>query len=265
MKSVALCLLLISGCRMPLGCLGQTSNVETVKAWTRTHVMGVPGGTLLDPTGTIADAQRLAAIQASADAAGNLVSASSAGLSNALARLYAVTNRISSFSGRIYIAADMDSDPAYSNVWSAVIHESLDPDGTLHYYKYYSRELASPPRTRWGFAVSPDLTLWADGTAPTNNVTTNVLGYACYDIRVTRPAGVGNVVLRTERYGKFGSPGVPLDLKQGSVIRIIHGAVTNTAFSGTIVYTNVAGAVSNRITKTYETGLLFNIATNAIP
>ena len=40
---------------VPMLLAAQTSNVETVRAWRRTHVMGVPGGTLLDPTGSIAE------------------------------------------------------------------------------------------------------------------------------------------------------------------------------------------------------------------
>ena len=41
---------LIALCLFALTASAQTSNVQTVKAWTRTHVIGIPGGGLLDPT-----------------------------------------------------------------------------------------------------------------------------------------------------------------------------------------------------------------------
>ena len=246
-----------------LSACAQTSNVETVKAWTRTHVMGVPGGTLLDPTGSIADAQRLAVAVESVSASSNLVSAAALGLSNGLARLDAVISRTNDFTGRIYIAADMDDDPDYRNVWGGVMHESVDQDGTLHYYCHYSRELANPPRTRWYFDIGPLTAEWVDGVAPTNNVTTNVYGYACYDIRVTPPASLGNVVLRANKFMGIGAPGYPLDIDDAG-LRMIVGSQTNDAYTGSVVYTNAVGSVSNVITETYLAGTLYLVATNSI-
>ena len=246
-----------------LSSAAQTSNVETVKAWKRTHVMGVPGGTLRDPTGSIADAQRLAATVESINASSNLVSAAASGLSNALARLYAVTNRTAEFSGRIYLAADMEEDPGYENVWGAVVGETVETNGTLHYFCHYSRVLATPPRTRWSFNVAPDTVLWSDGVTSTNNATTNFNGYACYDIRVTPPAGVGNVVLRANKFMRIGAPGYPLDIADAG-LRLIRSGTTNDAYTGSVVYTNVVGAVSNRVTEAYLAGTLYLITTNSI-
>lgn len=237
----------------------QTSNVQTVKAWTRTHVMGLPGGTLLDPTGSIADALRLETAKASIEQSSNLVAAANAGMSNALARLYAVTNKVSEFTGRIYLAADMDDDPGYSNVWSAVVSESVETNGTLHYYCAYSRSLASPPRTRWAFETAAGTFLWANGVVATNNVTTNVLGLACYDIAVVKPAGVGNVVLRTNKFMKFGAVGYPLDIPDAGIC-VISGGVTNTAFTGSVAYTN--GSIET--VETYLAGTLYTVATNEV-
>lgn len=260
MKKIASMIAAFSLC---LTLAAQTSNVQTVKAWKRTHVMGVTGGTLRDPTGTIADAQRFAATAESVAASSNLVSAAATGLSNALSRLYAATNRIGEFSGRIYLAADMEDDPGYENVWGAVVGETVETNGTLHYFCHYSRELAAPPRTRWSFDVAPGTVLWADGTAATNNATTNVNGYACYDISVAPPAGVGNVVLRANKFMLTGAPGYPLDISDAG-LRLIRAGQTNEAFTGSVVYTNAAGPVSNRITEAYLAGTLYLITTNAI-
>ena len=254
---------IIAALALCIAASAQTSNVETVKAWKRTHVMGVPGGTLRDPTGSIADAQRLAATVESVAASSNLVSASAAGLSNALARLYAVTNRTAEFSGRIYLAADMEDDPGYENVWGAVVGETVETNGTLHYFCHYSRVLATPPRTRWSFDVAPGSVLWSDGVTSTNNATTTVNGYACYDISVPPPAGVGNVVLRANKFMRIGAPGYPLDIADAG-LRLIRAGTTNDAYTGSVAYTNVAGSVSNLITEAYLSGTLYLITTNSI-
>lgn len=254
---------IIAALALCLSASAQTSNVQTVKAWTRTHVLGVTGGTLRDPTGSIADAQRLAATVESVNASSNLVSAAAAGLSNALARLYAVTNRTSEFSGRIYLAADMEDDPAYENVWGAVVGETVETNGTLHYFCHYSRELATAPRTRWSFDLAPGTVLWSDGAAATNNATTNFNGYACYDISVPPPAGVGNVVLRANKFMRIGAPGYPLDISDAG-LRLIRAGTTNDAYTGSVVYTNVVGAVSNLIAEAYLSGTLYQTVTNAI-
>ena len=246
-----------------LSVLAQTSDVQTVKAWTRTYIMGLPGGTLRDPTGTIADAQRCAAAAASVTASSNLVNAAHTGLTNALASLYAVTNRIDDFTSRIYLAADMEDDPGYSNIWSAVVGESVETNGTLHYYCHYNRELSAPPITRWSFDIEEGSILWADGVVSTNNITTNCNGYACYDISVVPPAGVGNVVLRANKFMIIGAAGYPLDIADAGINMITNG-VSAEAYTGEVAYTNVAGVISNLITETYLAGTLYQITTNSI-
>lgn len=241
----------------------QTSNVQRVKAWIRTHVMGVPGGTLRDPTGTIADAQRYEAVAASVIESSNLVTAAASGLTNALERLYAVTNQVAEFTHRIYLAADMEEDPGYLNVWSAVMGERADPDGTVHYYCHYSRVLSAPPQTRWCFDVATGVHLWADGSVATNNVTIDYHGYDCYDIAVKPPATAAGVVLRANKFMKIGTPDTPLDIDDAGIFLTVAGVGTE-AFTGPVVFTNILGAVSNCITETYLAGTLYQITTNSI-
>lgn len=240
----------------------QTSNVETVKAWTRTHVMGLPGGGLYDPTGTLADAQRLSAVQAVNGQASNIVAAADAGLADALARLYDAAARTNDFTGRLYVAADMDSDPGYDNVEGYVIRETVETNGvTAHYYVHYTRELDRAPETVWAFDLGNGAVGWAAGSAATNNATTNILGYACYDFAVERPAAARLVVLRTHRFLKFGAPEIPLRVAS---VRIVAGGVTNTPFTGSVVYTNSAASVTNEIIESYQSGFLQSVATNSI-
>jgi len=250
MKVVAILLCL------SLSVIAQTSNVETVKAWRRDYVMGDPAtGELIDPTGTIAPATRQYALDAALAASSNLVVAAYTGLTNALARLYACTNRISEFDGRIYIAADMDNDEGYSNLWSAVISEATGTNNVIHYYCHYSRELATPPKTMWEFDISESNKVWVAGLADTNNVTTNVLGYACYNIAVQRPAAALNMTVRANKFMKLGSPAIPFDLAPSGLV-VISGGTTNTPYTGTIVTTN-AGIIT---TEVYTSGLMLSLA-----
>lgn len=242
-----------------LSSLCQTSNVETVKAWRRDWVMGDPlTGELLDPTGTIAPAMRQIAVEESIAASSNLITAAHTGLTNAMARLLAVTNRISEFEGRMYIAADMDNDDGYSNLWSAVISETMGTNNVIHYYCHYSRELATPPQTLWEFDMSPSNKVWVSGQVATNNVTTNVLGYACYDISVPKPEAALNMTIRANKFMQFGTPAVPFDLSAAGLV-LITGGVTNTPYTGTIVTTN-SGIIT---TEVYTSGLMLSLTEEA--
>jgi hypothetical protein len=248
-KRIAIVLLLA------ISAIAQTSNVETVKGWRRDPVMGDPvTGELLDPSGLLAPAIRQMAVEESISASSNLVTAAHTGLTNAMARLLAVTNRVSEFDGRIYIAADMDNDDGFSNLWSAVISESLGTNNTIHYYCHYSRELSSPPKTMWEFDLSISNKVWVAGQTSTNNVTTNVLGYACYDISVPKPEAALNMTIRANKFMKLGTPSVPFDLAAAGVV-LIQGGVPNTPYTGTIVTTN-AGIIT---TEVYTSGLMLSL------
>lgn len=252
--------LLLTCYLLPLTFLhAQTSNVQTVKGWTRTYIMGVPGGTVKDPTGTIADRQALDAAEAVADESSNLVSAARAGLTNALQRLYDAAGETNRFTGRVYLAADMDDDPDYANVWAGVMDEGTDTNGVLHKYCHYSRSLASPPKTVWRFEVAPGVAYWAPGDAGTNNALVSRNGYDCYDIRVQRPAQTLNFVLRTVKYMRWGTPDTPLDIDDAG-LAIVSNGKTNAAYTGSVAYTN--GALE--ITETYLSGFLYKTTTNAV-
>ena len=241
----------------------QTSNVQTVRAWTRTHVIGLPGGRLLDASGSIADAQRAAAAEAAANESSNIVAGAAIGLTNALARLWSEAHHTNDYTGRLYISADLDSDPGYENVEAFRVSESIETNGTLHYYTHFTREISVAPKTVWSFEVAPGVVYWAPGTTSTNNATTNVLGYACYDIVVKRPSAVGNAVIVCNKFLKFGAPDTPLDIPDAG-LRIISGSSTNTPFTGDVIYTNAVDAVTNVITETYLSGFLHLISNNSI-
>jgi len=245
-------------CLFALTALAQTSNVETVKAWKRTHVIGIPGGGLLDPTGTIADGQRSAAAAAMIAESSNIVAATAQGLTNALQRLWGAADHTNDFTGRLYLAADMDDDPDYENIEAFVIREQYTSN-TVHYFTHYTRLLESTPKTMWAFAPAEGVTYWAPGSIDTNTPLTNILGYACYDITVERPAQVGNIILRTNKFLKWGAADTPLDIADTG-LEIVSGGTTNAPYTGSVTYTN--GTVET--VETYLSGFLYTSVTNAV-
>jgi len=249
---------LIVLCLFTLTASAQTSNVETVKAWRRTHVIGIPGGGLLDPTGTIADGQRSAAAAAMIAESSNIVAAAGQGLTNALQRLWGAADHTNDFTGRLYLAADMDDDPDYENIEAFVIREEY-ASNTVHYFTHYTRLLETAPNTVWAFSPSPGVTYWSPGSIDTNAPLTNILGYACYDITVERPAQVGNIILRTNKFLKWGAADTPLDIADTG-LEIVSGGTTNAPYTGSVTYTN--GTVET--VETYLSGFLYTSVTNAV-
>jgi len=249
---------LIALCLFALSVSAQTSNVETVKAWKRTHVIGIPGGGLLDPTGTIADGQRSAAAAAMITESSNIVAAAGQGLTNALERLWDAADNTNNFTGRLYLAADMDDDPDYENIEAFVIREEY-ASNTVHFFTHYTRLLETAPKTMWAFAPAEGLTYWAQGSIDTNAPLTNILGYACYDIVVERPAQVGEIILRTNKFLKWGTADTPLDIPDAG-LELVYDGMTNAPFTGTVSFTN--GSVGT--VETYLAGFLYTSVTNAV-
>lgn len=243
---------------LTLSALSQTSDVVTVKAWTRDYIMGILGGGLIDPTGSVADGQRSAAAVAMAEQSGVIVAGAAQGLTNALDRLYDVAGNTNKFTGRMYLAADLDSDPGYDNVESYVIKETHSPSNII-YYVHYTRLLNDPPKTLWNFAVADGEYYWQMGSINTNNETEIVNGYNCYKITVSRPAEVGNIVLRTHKYLRWGAPGNPLAIPDAG-LELACGGQTNAPYTGSVVITNGA----NELTESYISGFLLTTTTNVL-
>lgn len=224
------------------------SNTRTVKAWRRTHVMGVEGGRLLDASGTIADKERGLAMQASAGYASNLTAAAYVGISNALGRLYAVTGQVSRFSDRIYVAGDLQPDTAgRSNFWWYVAAEGYEGITNL-YWVWFSQRPVNLPQLRFhyrtegaGSLVTAEVVNW-NLLADTNGF------YGCVEYRAIRPSFAQGITMRLNPFGRLGAPGGSLDLSQAG-LAIVQGGVTNIPFTGT--YTNTAGQV-----KRFQSGLL---------
>lgn len=234
---------------LAISAYAQTSNVETVKAWTRDPIMAdLLTGELRDTSGMIADGQRLAAVEAGIDACTNLVTAANTGLTNALASLYAVTNRVSGFEGRIYIAADMDVDEGNSNIWFTTGREWIDQDLAINYWINCSHEIAVFPETIWDFEISATEVVYVAGEAQNSGQpVTNINGIVYYHIKVPRPSAVGNVVIRTHKHLKMGHASKPLNLSSSGM-----------TLNGAELYTGIIAETNNNrvVTRTYSHGAL---------
>ena len=160
---------------------------------------------------------------------------------------------------RLYLAADMDADPDAENIEAYVVAESVDADGLIHYYTHYTRMLATAPSTAWAFETAPGVVHWSPGAIDTNRPLTNVLGHACYDITVERPPQVGNIILRTNKFLKWGTADTPLDIADTG-LEIVSGGTTNAPYTGSVVFTN--GTVET--TETYLSGFLYTSVTNIV-
>ena len=111
----------------------------------------------------------------------------------------------------------------------------------------------------WAFEPTAGVTYWAQGSIDTNAPLTNILGYACYDIAVERPPQVGNIILRTNKFLKWGTADTPLDIADTG-LEIVSGGTTNAPYTGSVVYTN--GTVET--TETYLSGFLYTSVTNIV-
>ena len=139
-------------------------------------------------------------------------------------------NNTNDFTGRLYLAADMDDDPDYENIEAFVIREEY-ASNTVHFFTHYTRLLETAPKTMWAFETAAGVTYWAQGSIDTNAPLTNILGYACYDITVERPAQVGNIILRTNKFLKWGTADTPLDSGHGAEF-----PAAQPAYTGSVVF-----------------------------
>ena len=129
----------------------------------------------------------------------------------------------------------------------------------MHFFTHYTRLLETAPKTIWAFAPAKGVTYWAPGSIDTNAPLTNILGYACYDIVVERPAQVGEIILRTNKYLKWGTADTPLDIPDAG-LELVCGGETNAPYTGPVTYTN--GSVET--VETHLVGFFYTSVTNIV-
>ena len=218
------------------------SNVQTAKGWRRYHVIGVEGGTLRDASGTIADYASGAAVEASAALLPEIAAAANEGLTNALARLYAVTNNIGNFTDRVYVAGDLSADDVErENFYAYVAGEAWDGVNDV-LYVWFPAELPSAPRIKWRYTTSVgEYWVAGDFETPWDTKTYTVNGFeGCHKCVVARPREVCNITMRVNAYPQFGSEADGFDFARRR-FALVDGVATNLPWTGS--WTNRAGVV----------------------
>lgn len=222
--------------------LGQSSAVDTytnksdtvtVKGWRRYYVYGLGDGTLIDPSGTIASFAAGAAVGATTMKLTEIAEEARLTASNNLARMYAVTNLLSTFTRKIFVQAHLYPDlTMFSNCWGRVAREWTDGTND-HCFVYLSREFLSPPILKRTYRSETETNtvegVWTDFDAPGVIID----GYeGCKEIVYERPEGFRNVNCFAQPYLRFGTPEAGFDF--GTRLFLIDGkdyftgAVTNS-------------------------------------
>jgi len=226
-------------------CSASTTNVVTnatkavdAPAWKRTFVLGLPGGELVDPTGTLAPYTRLKAITSANDQLDHISADAIASISNQLARLYSNTNRIADFTRKQFVQAHLYPDMiGRDNWWSYNAREWTD--GTNDYaWVYFSRDLLVAPvlKRRYRTETSTNVVegQWMDWR--TNDLPM-VEGFAnCHLIRYERPEDARMAVCFSNPYVRNGSADGGFDF--GSRTFVVDGE-----FYYTGAWTNSAGKI----------------------
>ncbi len=217
------------------------SNVQTSKGWRRYHVIGEEGGTLKDASGKIADYLTGETVKASAAYCEDLAAAAHEGMTNALSQLYAVTNRISQFEGRIYIAGDLQASQERANIWCYIASETFTGREDV-FNVWFSRELGNAPHMTFRYRTELGEE-YVSGVWENWQITHDTNGFQrCHQITVTRPQTVGAITMRTDPYPKFGTPEGGFDFaKKVFYLTTDENTVTNLPWTG--IWTNSTGRV----------------------
>ena len=207
------------------------SNVQRVKGWTRQYVHVSRDGSLNDPSGKLVDAGLEAERRERAGNAQRVTEAARDGMTNSLARVYAMTNQV--HGGSLSVRLSMKPPSANTNFYAYVVSEHTDGTNDVAMY-YFSRQLAIPPKVqrRYRDGVS---TTYVEGEW--NNWTTNgvevtdsdgVSWSGCNKLRFARPSWAVGVPVRPNRHPRLGHPVSGFDF--GGATVYVNGRLTRTGY-----------------------------------
>ena len=187
-----------------------TSAVE-VKGWKRHYVYGTADGNLIDPSGKIASYAAGAAEGETTQMLSELADESQSVATNNLARMYAVTNLLETFTKQIYVQAHLYPDlTQLSNCWGRVVREWTDGSRD-HCWVYFSRTINVPPTMKRRYS-SETGTNWVEGVWTDFADTRLVDGYEnCREIVYERPADFAMRNTFSQPYLNFGMPDTGFD------------------------------------------------------
>lgn len=219
------------------------SNVKEVKRQTWQTVTYNQDGTFVDPSGQFLSSARSASLEERANIASNVLDGVNTGLTNALARVYAVTSNVpvTGYSLTFHMAPDTDR----TNLTFYAAAKGTDGNYDVDWV-YCNYQLALTPKVQRRYRDVAGNEAYVDGewvAWATDNVYTN--GYpGCKRVRYLRPTWARGYAVRPKPHYRIGHPG--LGFTFGGCAVTVNGQPTFT------------GYVTNRTTrlvKYYDNGV----------
>lgn len=210
------------------------SNVATVKQWSRQYVFVDMAGNLHDKSGKLVAYADEIGRQNRAQDVQQVIEGAHAGMTNALQRVYAMTNNIPDRS--IALRFTMKPSVSRANFFAYIVEETSDGTNDVACY-YFSHVLDIPPKIQRRYRNGEN-TVFVDGEW--QNYTTNgvavtdaqgVTWNGCNNIRFARPAWAVGYPVRPNKHCTIGHPVSGLDFAGATVFvdgrQTLTGYVTN--------------------------------------
>ncbi len=186
-----------------------SSNVKTVKAWTRQAVMVRPDKTIIDPSRTFVDAATMAAQSNTVDKIAELSAAAKAGMEVAVGALTAVTNQVPDVAYHVTVTIPPPAAP--SSLMGFVVKETTD--GTTDtQWVWYSHALARKPTRHVVYKTpqgefSQDVE-WVDWDGPGEVIYSyGRIWHGCKKCTIPRPTAARGISAVTRLNEAFGDKG----------------------------------------------------------
>lgn len=210
------------------------SNVATVKQWSRQYVFVDMAGNLHDKSGKLVAYADEIGRQNRAQDVQQVIEGAHDGMTNALQRVYAMTNNIPDRS--IALRFTMKPSVSRANFFAYIVEETSDGTNDVARY-YFSHVLDIPPKIQRRYRNGEN-TVFVDGEW--QNYTTNgvavtdaqgVTWNGCNSIRFARPAWAVGYPVRPNKHCTIGHPVSGLDFAGATVFvdgrQTLTGYVTN--------------------------------------
>ena len=210
------------------------SNVATIKQWSRQYVFIDADGKLHDPSGQLVKFADEVGRQNRADNVLQVVEAAHAGMTNAMQRIYNMTNNVPTRG--ISLRFTMKPETERANFYAYIVNQTSDGNVDTATY-YFSHRLDIPPKMQRRYR-NGEKTVFIEGEwvdyKPDGFTATDAQGVlwdGCNRIRFTRPDWAKGYPSRPNKHCTIGHPVSGLDFAGGMVF--VDGLPTFTGY-----YTN---------------------------
>lgn len=213
------------------------SNVATVKQWSRQYVFVDGAGKLHDKSGKLVAYADEIGRQNRASDVRQVIEGAHAGMTNALQRVYDMTNNVPERS--IALRFSMKPSVQRQNFFAYIVAEQSDGTNDVARY-YFSHILDIPPKIQRRYR-NGESTVYVEGewqNYSTNGVAVTdaqgVTWNGCNDIRFARPAWAIGYPVRPNRHCTIGHPVSGLDFAGAMVFVDGRPTLTGYVTNGTV-------------------------------